>query len=84
MGVLPLQFKEGQDAQSIGLDGTEIFSIAGLASLQPHQEVSVQARKADGSDVTFSVLARIDSPVELKYWQNGGILHSVLRDMIRN
>jgi aconitate hydratase len=84
MGVLPLQFKEGQDAESVGLDGTEVFSIEGLASLQPHQTVTVRARKADGSDITFSVLARIDSPVELKYWQNGGILHSVLRDMIRN
>jgi aconitate hydratase len=84
MGVLPLQFKPGDSAQTLGLDGTEVYSIEDLAGLKPHSEVSVRARKVDGKEIAFHMLARIDSAVELKYWQGGGILQTVLREMVRD
>jgi aconitate hydratase len=83
MGVLPLIFKSGQNAASLGLDGRETFDIS-LSGLKPHSEVTVKATKADGKVVEFKTTARIDSAVELKYYQNGGILHAVLRDMLKN
>ena len=58
--------------------------IGRLADLKPHAEVTVRARKANGSEIVFSMLARIDSAVELRYWQSGGILQTVLREMARN
>ncbi|MBN1310724.1 MAG: aconitate hydratase AcnA [Anaerolineae bacterium] len=84
MGVLPLQFKPGESAETLGLDGTEVYGIEGLADLKPHAEVTVRAQKADGSEIEFAMLARIDSAVELTYWQGGGILQTVLREMARN
>ena len=79
MGVLPLQFKEGDSADSLGLDGSETFVITLDDDLQPRQEVEVRAEKADGSVISFHVLCRIDTPVEIDYYRNGGILHFVLR-----
>jgi len=82
MGVLPLQFLPGQSAQSLGLTGDETFDIAGLSeSLQPRTKTQVIARKADGSQVVFDALVRIDTPVEIEYYRNGGILPTVLRKL---
>ncbi len=81
MGVLPLEFPEGADADSLGLDGSETFDIAIDDSLQPRQEVAVRATKADGTVVEFAARCRIDTPVEVDYYRNGGILHTVLRKM---
>jgi aconitate hydratase len=84
MGVLPLQFKEGENARMLGLTGFEILDIEGLDNnIQPRQEITVRARQVDGSEKTFSMIARIDSPVEARYYRNGGILHTVLRAMLR-
>ena len=79
MGVLPLQFKAGDDAEGLGLDGTETFAVAVDDALEPLSDVSVTATAADGSTKTFAVTARIDTPVEVDYYRNGGILHTVLR-----
>ncbi|MBH5321006.1 aconitate hydratase AcnA [Aurantiacibacter sediminis] len=81
MGVLPLQFKEGDDRNSLGLDGDCTFSIKGLADLTPGQDVEVEVTKADGSTFTFTALCRIDTANELEYYKNGGILHYVLRKL---
>jgi aconitate hydratase len=86
MGVLPLEFKPGEDAASLGLTGYEVYDIVGIADgLKPHQKIVVQAR-LPGTDktTTFTTIARVDSPVEVRYYQNGGILHAVLRDMLRD
>lgn len=83
MGVLPLQFKPGENAQTLGLTGFETYDIEGINDdLQPMQEVTVRARDAGGSEKVFTMTARVDSPVEVKYYRNGGILHAVLRDMV--
>ena len=81
MGVLPLQFRDGESRESLDLDGTEEFDIALNDDLKPQQAVEVTARKTDGSVVHFVTTCRIDTPVEVKYYRNGGILHSVLRDL---
>ena len=81
MGVLPLTYLPGQTATTLGLDGTETYDIDVPAALQPRQEVKVVARRKDGSSREFSVLARVDTPVEVDYYRNGGILHTVLRKM---
>jgi aconitate hydratase len=83
MGVLPLQFKAGENAETFGLTGLEVYDIEGIdEELEPLQEVAVRARDDAGIETTFSVVVRIDSPVEVKYYRNGGILHAVLRDML--
>lgn len=84
MGVLPLQFREGEDREFLGLDGTETFDIALDDDLKPQQAVEVTATKADGSMVHFVVTCRIDTPVEVEYYRNGGILHKVLRDLVKS
>ena len=84
MGVLPLEFLAGQTAASLGLDGTETFTISINESVQPRDEISVVAIKEDGTDVTFQTRCRIDTPVEVEYYRNGGILHTVLRKMARS
>jgi aconitate hydratase len=84
MGVLPLQFREGESRESLDLDGTEVFEIALDDNLKPRQAVEVTARKADGSAVHFVTTCRIDTPVEVKYYRNGGILHTVLRDLAKS
>jgi aconitate hydratase len=84
MGVLPLEFREGEDPKHLGLDGTETFDISLDDSLKPRQAVEVTATKADGTPVRFTALCRIDSPIEVEYYRNGGILHKVLRDLARS
>jgi aconitate hydratase len=84
MGVLPLEFREGEDVKHLGLDGTETFDISLDDSLKPRQAVEVAATKADGTPVRFTALCRIDSPIEVEYYRNGGILHKVLRDLARS
>jgi aconitate hydratase len=82
MGVLPLQFLEGQSAQSLGLTGEESIDIPSLSdSLQPRSLVSVVATRPDGSKQSFEALVRIDTPVEIDYYRNGGILPTVLRKL---
>ncbi|HRI07506.1 MAG TPA: aconitate hydratase AcnA [Nannocystaceae bacterium] len=83
MGVLPLTFKDGESAQSLGLDGTETFEIDVDDGLRPRQDVTVRAKKGDGAVVTFTTTCRVDTPVEVGYYRNGGILHTVLRKMAR-
>ncbi len=84
MGVLPLQYAEGESAASLGLDGTEAFSIPIDESLQARQNVTVTATRTDGTSVTFDTLCRLDTPVEVEYYRHGGILHYVLRDFLSN
>ena len=79
MGVLPLVFKDGQNAASLGLDGTEAFDIELPQEMAPGADVSVTATKADGSVVSFSCASRIDTAVEIEYYRNGGILNTVIR-----
>lgn len=82
MGVLPLQFKAGDSVASLGLTGEETFSIPDLDdNLQSNAELTVVAKAADGSEKTFRVDSRIDTPVEVNYYRNGGILHTVLRQL---
>jgi aconitate hydratase len=83
MGVLPLEFRKGQNASSLGLDGTETYSVAVPADLEPRQAIEVTAVKADGTRVQFETLCRVDTPVEVDYYRNGGILQTVLRNMAR-
>jgi len=79
MGVLPLQFVNGESAESLGLTGREVFTIRGLTELQPRQHLTVEFTREDGSTGSFQTLARIDGEAELKYLNNGGILQTVLR-----
>lgn len=82
MGVLPLQFVNGESWQSLGLTGEEQFDILGIDdNLQPQQKLTVKATRPDGSQITFEVLARLDTPVEVEYYRNGGILQTVLRNL---
>jgi aconitate hydratase len=83
MGVLPLTFEAGQDPKSLGIDGTETFDIAIDDSVQPRQKIAVIVRKADGTEIKFNTNCRINTPVEVDYYRNGGILHAVLRRMAR-
>ncbi|MDX2169058.1 MAG: aconitate hydratase AcnA [Deltaproteobacteria bacterium] len=79
MGVLPLQFLPGESRESLGLQGDETYAIRGLASLSPRQRVRVEVTRADGSQTQFDAVARIDTPVEVDYYGNGGILQTVIR-----
>ncbi|MFO0874280.1 MAG: aconitate hydratase AcnA [Phycisphaerales bacterium] len=81
MGVLPLTYRPGESAASLGLDGTETFDLDIPANLQPRQEVAVTASRLDGTTRRFMAIARVDTPVEVDYYRNGGILHTVLRRM---
>ncbi|HEX7853945.1 MAG TPA: aconitate hydratase AcnA [Sphingobium sp.] len=81
MGVLPLQFHEGEGRESLGLTGDESFTITGVADLKPRQQVEVNVTRADGSTFTFEALCRIDTVNELEYFLNGGILPYVLRKL---
>ena len=84
MGVLPLQFKDGESVASLGLDGTETFSTLNLTDdLEPAQIVTIRAEKEDGSEIVFDTVCRCDTPVEVEYYRNGGILHTVLIDFLR-
>jgi aconitate hydratase len=81
MGVLPLQFKEGVTRLTLGLDGSELFDIAGIARLEPRTDVAVVLRRANGKTETVTVRCRIDTEDELNYYRHGGILQYVLRQM---
>ncbi|MXO97202.1 aconitate hydratase AcnA [Erythrobacter aquimaris] len=81
MGVLPLQFKDGDTRQSLGLGADDTFTIKGLADLTPRQDVEVEVTHEDGSKATFTALCRIDTANEMEYYRNGGILHYVLRKL---
>jgi aconitate hydratase len=81
MGVLPLQFLNGENRESLGLAGDETFTVTGVADLQPRQEVDVEVQRADGSRTSFRARVRIDTLNELEYFRAGGILHYVLRKL---
>jgi aconitate hydratase len=83
MGVLPLQYAEGESAQSLHLSGHESFDIAGLSGLEPGKQLTVKATSDEGGEKEFTVKARVDSPVEVEYLRNGGILQTVLRQMLK-
>ncbi|MGB7591353.1 MAG: aconitate hydratase AcnA, partial [Terriglobia bacterium] len=84
MGVLPLQFKEGENAASQGLTGKEVFDITGLDDgISPRSEVTLTATSPDGSRQSFQAVARLDSIVEVNYYRNGGILPTVLRSLLK-
>lgn len=83
MGVLPLAFIEGQDADSLGLDGTEFFSIPASGEMTPFSEIEVTARKKDDSEIRFGAIVRLETPVEVEYYRNGGILQTVLRNLAK-
>ena len=84
MGVLPLCFKEGQGAAELGLDGTETYSVPKRNdTVQALQDVEVIAIKSDGSEVRFTTTCRLDTPVELEYYRNGGILQTVVRNLAK-
>lgn len=85
LGVLPLQFKEGENALSLGLSGREVYSISGIKdNLTPHKKLAVTATGENGKTVKFEAIARLDSNVDVEYYLNGGILQTVLRQMLKN
>lgn len=84
MGVLPLQFKDGENAKTLGLDGTETIEISGIKNVKPFSELTVKAIKNDGQEITFKATVRLDSKVDIEYYHNGGILHTILRNMLKN
>jgi len=83
MGVLPLQFLPGQSWESLGLKGDESYDIPVSDDVQPRQTLTVTATRPDGSVLTFEAIARLDTPVEVNYYKNGGILQTVLRGMAK-
>jgi aconitate hydratase len=84
MGVLPLEFPTGQNAENLGLDGTETIDIHVDDTLTPGQEIAVTATREDGSVVSFAAIARVDTPIEVDYLRHSGILHMVLRQMAQS
>jgi aconitate hydratase len=83
MGVLPLQFEEGTNAQTLGLDGTESFDTTGISgNLRPRQKATLRIRRKDGTTQDVNVIVRIDTPIEVDYYVHGGILPFVLRQLI--
>ncbi|HUE99994.1 MAG TPA: aconitate hydratase, partial [Anaerolineales bacterium] len=83
MGILPLKFVDGQNVESLGLTGEEVFDIEGLSdTMIPKVVVTVRARKADASVVEFNAMALLNTEVEVNYYRNGGILHTVLRNLV--
>ena len=83
MGVLPLQFKEGENADTLGLTGKESYDILGIENMEPHGELTVKAKDENGEEIQFQVILRLDSAVEIEYYMNGGILHKFLRDSVK-
>ena len=84
MGVLPLAFAQGYDTDSLGLDGTELFSIPASGDLEPFSEIEVSVTKADGKEIVFPAIVRLETPVEVEYYRNGGILQTVLRNLAKD
>jgi aconitate hydratase len=84
MGVLPLQFTPGENAKSLGLTGREIYHIDSLDDqIKPNEVYAVRAERDDGSATSFNAITRLNTPVEVEYYRNGGILHTVLRNMLQ-
>ncbi len=84
MGILPLQFRQGENKESLGLTGHETYDIVGISrGLKPRQEVTVKVTREDGSTFTFQTIARLDSPIDVTYYENGGILLTVLRRLLK-
>ncbi|MBI5168702.1 MAG: aconitate hydratase, partial [Candidatus Eisenbacteria bacterium] len=85
MGILPLVYEAGQNAESLGITGRETFDVLGLTGeLKPRQKVKVRATREDGSVLEFSAIARLDTPVDVDYYKNGGILQTVLRGLAKS
>ena len=83
LGVLPLQYKEGDTAEKLGLTGKEFFSITGIANdIKPLKEIQITAKSENGNEIKFMVIARLDSLIEIEYYRNGGILQYVLRQFL--
>jgi len=78
-----MTFLEGKSHESLGLDGSESFTIPITDSVKPLQMIEVKATKSDGSEIIFSAQIRLDTPVEVDYYRNGGILHTVLRQLAK-
>jgi aconitase A len=84
MGILPLQFKQGENKELLGLTGKETYDIVGIENgLKPRQEVNVTVTREDGSTFSFQTIARLDSPIDVTYYENGGILPTVLRRLMQ-
>ena len=83
MGVLPLTFIDGDDADLLGLDGTESFNIPADMELVPLSTIDIQATKSSGELINFKAIVRLDTPVEVDYYNNGGILQTVLRNLAK-
>jgi aconitate hydratase len=84
MGILPLKFVAEQNAESLGLTGGEVFDVEGLSdTMTPKSTVTVRATKPDGSVVEFNAIALLNTDVEVNYYRNGGILHTVLRNLVK-
>ncbi|WKZ49479.1 MAG: aconitate hydratase AcnA [Anaerolineales bacterium] len=83
MGILPLKFLDGQNAESLGLKGDEVYDIEGLNNISPKAVLTVKAKKADGSVIQFQATALLNTDVEVNYYHNGGILHTVLRNLVK-
>ena len=82
MGVLPLQFPDGVTRKTLGLDGSETFDLTGLEQgIEARMAVKLAITRSDGSAETLDVICRLDTEVEVEYYRNGGILHTVLREM---
>ncbi|HCB01135.1 MAG TPA: hypothetical protein DEP19_02020, partial [Anaerolineae bacterium] len=78
------RFAEGQNAESLGLDGSEVFDIEGLDdNIKPKSELTVKAKKSDGKVIEFKVTVLLNTDVEVNYYRNGGILHTVLRNLVK-
>ena len=84
MGVLPLQFEQGTDVTSLGIDGSETITIKGLASdLTQGKKITITIQPKDGKDsISFTASIRLDNPMEIEYYRHGGILHKVLCQML--
>ena len=83
LGVLPLQFKEGDTAEKLGITGTETFTITGIAQdITPLKEIKVIAKNEKGEEIKFGAIVRLDSPIDIEYYRHGGILQYVLRQFL--
>jgi aconitate hydratase len=83
MGVLPLMFKQGESIESLELKGSETFFIKGIENIKPREIIQVKAIKPDGSEIDFEVIARLDTDIDVDYFENGGILPYVLRKVLK-
>jgi aconitate hydratase len=84
MGVLPLIFKDGQNADSLGLSGEETYTVSGVAGMTPRKVLQVKAVKPDGTSVDFETISRLDTDVDVDYFEHGGILPFVIRKLMKS